>query len=42
MQPHLDEIDRLSKDVLSYLVSCQVTSLSIHGDMNALAERRAR
>ena len=42
MKPQLNEIDELAKDVLDYLITCQVTSLSIRGDLTALAERHSQ
>lgn len=41
VKPQLKEVDDLAKDVLDYLSSCEVTSLSIRGDLNALAERHS-
>lgn len=41
MKPQLEEVDNLAKDVLEYISACEVTSLSIRGDLTALAERHA-
>ena len=33
MKPQLEEVDKLPKDVLEYLSACDVTSLSIQGNI---------
>lgn len=42
LKPQLDELGNLAKDVLDYLSSSEVTSLSIQGDLSALSERYSR
>jgi hypothetical protein len=39
VKPQLDELSNLSKDVLNYLNTSEVTSMSIRGDLSALADR---
>ena len=40
LQPQLEQLSSLSVDVLDYLSSSEVTSISIQGDLTTLNERR--
>lgn len=42
LKPQVAELDDLAKDVLDYISPCEVTTLSIKGDLSALAERHAQ
>lgn len=42
MKSQLEEVNDLAKDVLAYLSACEVTTLSIRGDLTALADRHSQ
>jgi len=42
LQSQLEQLATLSEDVLGYLSSSEVTSLSIRGDITSLIERRTQ
>lgn len=42
LKPQVAELDHLARDVLDYISPCEVTTLSIKGDLAALAERHAQ
>lgn len=42
LKSQLEELATLSEDVLGYLSSSEVTSLSIRGDLTSLVERRTQ